>query len=263
MEAPPAGTRERWAWALIRADALPAKLDPPPRPTAREAAPPERRRGRPGRPPELRVVDRLPKTPRPGALVDPGRRAELLHRFLHHEVQAAELMAWALLAFPGAPEPFKRGLMRIADDELRHARLYRAHLRTLGADVGDFPVRDWFWCRVPTVPSPLAFVTLVGLGLEGANLDHTARWAAAFRAAGDEQGARLLERVGREEEPHVRFALRWYERWRGPLTFEGFRDGLPPPLTPLLFRGRPADRAARRRAGMGAPFIDALVAYAP
>jgi uncharacterized ferritin-like protein (DUF455 family) len=260
---PEPGTVERWAWDYVRATSLAHKLEPPPRPDRWEARPVARRLEGPGRPPELRPVARPPKTPKPGALVDPEKRARLMHTFFHHELQAAELMCWALLAFPDTPRAFRRGLLRIGDDEVRHMRLYAAHLERLGHPVGRFGVRDWFWERVPACRRPLDFVALLGIGFEGANLDHTARFAAQFRAAGDPEGARLQERVGAEEIPHVRFAIRWFAEWAGPLEWERWLEALPPPLTPIVMRGRPLDRAARRRAGMPDAFVDALGAYVP
>ena len=77
----------------------------------------------PGRPAELVVVAHADKMR--GLAVQSGR-ARALHTFLHHELQAAELMAWAVLAFPDAPRAFRRGLLRIALDEVRHMRLYEA-----------------------------------------------------------------------------------------------------------------------------------------
>lgn len=186
-----------------------------------------------------------------------------MHTFFHHELQAAELMCWALLAFPETPRAFRRGLMAIADDEIRHMAAYADHLARLGFAVGDFGVRDWFWERVSTVASPVAFVALLGVGFEGANLDHSARFARLFREAGDEVGAALQERVGREEEPHVRFAIQWFERWAGGLEWERWLAHLPAPLTPIVMRGKPIMRDARRRAGMSDAFVEALARYAP
>ncbi len=60
----------------------------------------------------------------------------------------------------------------------------------------------------------MGFVAALGIGLEGANLDHTARFAERFRAVGDEAGAALQERICAEEVPHVRFAASWFARWR-------------------------------------------------
>jgi uncharacterized ferritin-like protein (DUF455 family) len=184
-----------------------------------------------------------------------------LHTFLHHELQAAELFAWAVLAFPATPREFRAGLLRLCREELGHLALYRAHLGTLGFRVGDFPVRDWIWERVARVESALAFAALLGLGFEGANLEHSARFAVWFRAAGDEAGARILERVERDEVEHVAFARRWFERWTGaPLDYERWRAALPAPLTPSVLRGSPLNRAARARAGLDEEFLARLEA---
>ena len=171
------------------------------------------------------------------------------------------MFAWAILAFPGTPHEFRTGCLRLCREELGHLALYREHLGRLGFAVGAFPVRDWFWERVSGVPDALAFVALLGLGLEGANLEHSARFAAAFRAVGDEQGARILERIERDEIAHVAFARRWFERWTGaPLEYERWRAVLPAPLTPAVLRGKPLNRAARARAGFDEDFLARLEA---
>jgi uncharacterized ferritin-like protein (DUF455 family) len=265
LAAPPQGTVERWAWDLVTGTSLAAKLDPPdPRGSAQwECAQPERRVSAPGRPAELRVVERAPKRPGAGALATPRGRARLAHLCLHHELQAAELFAWALLAFPRTPRAFRRGLLALALEEARHARLYAVHVARLGSAVGDFPVRDWLWQRVGTCATPQAFVALLGLGFEGGNLEHALDFAARFRAAGDPALAHSAELVAHEEVRHVRFALRWYERWCGTLDFAAWRGALPPPLTPLVLRGRPLARELRRRAGFDDAFLEALDLWPP
>lgn len=249
-------TLTEWARAYVESTSLAHKLAPPPAPTElgeRLPAPTA-----PGRPPELIVETRARKAPK--SLVHAPKRAELVHTFLHHELQAAELMCWAFLRFPEAPEAFRRGLLRVALDEARHASLYAAHLTRLGSKVGAFPVRDWFWERVPKVGSPAAFVALLGVGLEGGNLDHCRRYAGALRAAGDPELAATVEEVGRDEIAHVRFALRWLTALEGPLAFDRWAALLPPPLTPVLMRGEPMDRHARRQAGLDEGFLDRLAA---
>lgn len=256
---PADGTVERWAYDYVVSTRLAHKLAPPPAPEVFAGGPPIRLAS-PGRPPELRVVPRAPKAPKAGALRRPEKRAALFSTFLHHELQAAELFAWALLAFPDTPIPFRRGLLKILGDELRHMELYRAHVERLGGEIGREPVRDWFWERVPRATTPASFVALLGLGLEGANLDHAARWAERLREAGDEEAARIEETVGEEEIPHVRFALHWFERFTGETGFDAFRAALPPPVSPAVLRGEPMARAARRRAGLDDAFLDALAA---
>jgi uncharacterized ferritin-like protein (DUF455 family) len=182
----------------------------------------------------------------------------VLHRFFHHELQAAELMCWALLAFPNTPAAFRRGLLAIAQDEIRHLQLYAAHLATLGAPPGSYPVNDWFWSRLPAARSPQMFLATLGVGLEGANLDHALRFAERFARAGDPIAARLQERIAREEVPHVAFAIHWLERFDGSFDFERWRSNLVPPLTPLMMCGDPLNRDDRLRAGFDEPFLDRL-----
>src|SRR5258706_3249818 len=181
-----AGTVERWCFDFVTTNDFTLKLTPPdPSALVFERDPPELRIAAPGRPPELVVVERSSSAPRAGP--------RLLHTFVHHELQAAELFAWAILAFPRTPLAFRAGLLALCREELAHLQLYLGHMRSLGTEFGAHPVRDWFWARVARCDSPAAFLALQGLGLEGANLDHCPRFAAQFRAAGDEAGARILE----------------------------------------------------------------------
>ena len=90
-------------------------------------------------------------------------------------------------------------------------RLYARADRAPRASRGRFTVRDWFWERIPACATPASFVATMGLGFESANLEHTASFAARFREAGDEEGARVQELVGREEIAHVRFGARWFD----------------------------------------------------
>jgi uncharacterized ferritin-like protein (DUF455 family) len=260
--APPPGTVERWAWDYVLSVDLEHKLRPPEVPSTWEAAPaPARRIARPGRPAGLSLSEHAPKSPGPEALRKPARRAQLVHAFLHHELQAAELMAWALLAFPETPRAFRGGLIHIALDEIRHMTLYADYLASLGFRFGDFPVRDWFWTRVPGAASPAHFVAVMGMGFEGGNLDHTARFAERFRAVGDLDGAALQERVCAEEVPHVRFGVRWFRRFTAATDFDTWVRHLPPPLSPVVMRGRPMNRRDRARSGLAEPFLDALAAW--
>jgi uncharacterized ferritin-like protein (DUF455 family) len=254
-------TVEAWAREFVLATDLASKLAPPAPPTSWERAPVACRLTGPGRPPELTLASRAPKSPGIHALQSPERRAELMHTFLHHELQAAELMAFALLAFPEAPLAFRRGLLRVLADEVRHAGLYQAYLTTLGFSYGSFPVRDWFWERVPKCPSPAHFAALMGIGFEGGNLDHTQRFAERLRAAGDERGAELEERIGHEEIPHVRFALSWFRHFAGGDSFALWTSYLVPPLTPTVMRGAPINKESRRKSGMTEQFIDDLEAW--
>lgn len=254
---------EAWAEHYICSTDLRVKLAPPPPPKQfRESAPP-RRIAAPGRPPELRPARRGERTPKQEALETPRYRARTLHAFLHHELQAAELMCWALLAFSDAELEFRRGLLGICLDELRHMSLYAAHIRALGCEVGDFGVRDWFWKRVPSCQTKLEFVAVMGMGLEAANLEYASDFATRFRRAGDEEGARIQDRIAAEEVAHVGFATRWFARWTGGCDFAAWAQQLPAPLSPWVMHGVPIAVEARRRAGMPDEFLAQLRAYVP
>jgi len=239
------------------------KLTPPPVPPRfREAAAPIRLK-QPGRPAEFRAARRGERTPKLEALKEPQYRARALHAFFHHELQAAELMCWALLAFADAELEFRKGVLGICLDEIRHMNLYREHIELLGCQIGEFGVRDWFWKRVPSCASKLAFVSVMGMGLEAANLEYAADFAARFRAVGDDLGARIQERIAKEEIAHVAFGTRWFTRWTGGCDFETWAAELPPPLSPWVMHGNPIAEVSRKKAGMSAEFIAALRAYVP
>jgi uncharacterized ferritin-like protein (DUF455 family) len=261
---PPTGTVQRWCRDYVRTEVLEHKFSPPPPPRCAEgnlcweAEAPARRLAFPGRPPQLRVLAKARRSPGPEALRLSRRRAQQLHTFLHHELQAAELLCWAILAFPSTPESFRRGLLQICLEEIRHMNLYRDQLRRLGVNFGEEGVRDWFWLRVPQVPDPASFVAVLGIGFEGGNLDHAARFAELFDAAGDAEAARIQREIARDEVGHVRFAVRWFKAYTGGLDFDRWWSCLPGKLSPLLLRGRPMQRAQRLEAGIDTDFLDRL-----
>jgi uncharacterized ferritin-like protein (DUF455 family) len=265
----------RWALDYLRADNLQYKLHPPALPSARfvEAHTSAHERVpepltvtklRPGRPRELSLTWQKYKAPKSAhALSDAKKRAQLLHTFFHHELQAAELMCWAVLSFPDTPDAFVRGLLSICTDEIRHMNMYRAHIQRLGFEIGSFPVRDWFWERAPYARNAAEFLALMGLGFEAGNLDHSERFEQMFAEAGDHEASALMRVVGEEEVAHVAFAAHWFERLSGPLSFEAWLSALPAPLSPMVMRGRPLSLARRRRAGFSQHFLEQLSAWQP
>jgi uncharacterized ferritin-like protein (DUF455 family) len=264
-EVPSSDTIEAWAERYIATTDLEHKLNPPVPPKVWKVQPQPLRLAAPGRPAELlRTTGRL----RPPRSLESARaRAKLLHTFFHHELQAAELMCWALLAFPNTEAAFRRGLLKICLDEVRHMSLYRTHIESLGFALGDFPIRDWFWQRVPNCQRPVQFVAMMGMGLEAANLEHAADFARRFSECGDSEGARIQQRVAAEEIPHVKFGVKWFRHFQlaaeQATTFQSWCDELPPPLSPLMMRGSPLNRAAREKAGMDAAFLSELERWTP
>jgi uncharacterized ferritin-like protein (DUF455 family) len=261
-------TIEAWAERYVTSSDLAYKMAPPPLPDRFALRFEPLRLTAPGRSEAFDVQPHGVKSSGKSQLRSGEKRARLIHSFLHHELQAAELMAWAVLAFPDAPAALRKGLIHILLDEVRHMNLYGDLLTARGFALLSFPVRDWFWQRIPTVPSISGFLATLGLGFEGANLDHAARFTSRFRAAGDTEAAAVEERVGLEEIPHVRFALTWFrelspELRAGASLFDAFRASLPEPLSPMVMRGNELAHDARRAAGLPADFMQGLEAWQP
>jgi len=231
-----------------------------------DAAPGEPTRvSRPARPPGLEIrSSREVRVPPIDGYADPAQRARILHALANHELQAAELFAWALLAFADAPAPFRRGLAGILGDEQRHCRLYLDRLAALGGRFGDHGVTGHFWAKLAEVRTPLEFVCLMGLTFENANLDFAGEYAAAARAIGDHETVAVLDQVHADEIRHVAFAWHWLERLApGADPWQAWVNTLRWPLGPGRARGRTFDRAAREAAGLSEAFIERLEATSP
>ena len=119
----------------------------------------------PGRPATLPLMSEqdVPPAPTPSSLKHESARGLALHSFAHHELQALELMAVALLWWPDAPRGFRRGLAQIIRDEQRHFRLYRDHAETWGCGLGDVGVGHFFWDTVAHLKTPREFLAALSL----------------------------------------------------------------------------------------------------
>ena len=247
-----------FALALIRATDLAGKLAPPPPDLTDDAPGPALRIEAPGRPPGLEF--RPARTPAIDGMADPAQKVRILHAFANHELQAAELFAWALLAYPDAPAAFRRGLLRILAEEQGHCRLYLDRLSALGAAFGDFPVSGYFWHKVGDLTTPLRFVCAMGLTFESANLDHALEYERAARECGDETTADAIRRVHDDEVGHVKFAWTWLAKWTAPgaTPEETYLANVIWPLRPALAKGPVFHPESRTAAGLSEEFIRLL-----
>jgi uncharacterized ferritin-like protein (DUF455 family) len=217
---------------------------------------------RPARAPGLEMRSGAARLPRPSELGNPVARAACLRRFAHHELQAVELFAWALLLWPELPSELRRGFAQALADEQRHCALYLERLRAHGAELADEPLSDYFWKHAPAIRShprgPLAFLAAMGLTFEQANLDFTLLYADGFRRAGDEASARVSERVHADEQRHVALAASWLARLApaGEDQSLAYASSVPFPLEAARAKGRVFQADARRRAGLSESFIE-------
>jgi uncharacterized ferritin-like protein (DUF455 family) len=250
-----------FALSVLRGTSLEAKLSAPPRGLTDRRPGPALRLEAPGRPPHLLIVPSYDaKVPAIEGMNDPAQRPRIVHAFANHELQAAELYAWALLAFPEAPPAFRSGALRILGDEQRHARLYCARLGEWGVELGDYPVSGYFWSKAGDFTTPLRFVCAMSLTFENANLDHTEEYALAARAAGDERTAAIIDLVRHDEVEHVRFGWRWLEALKEAeeSPWEAYCRSLRWPLRPALGRGESFHPSGREAAGLDPDFVRRL-----
>ncbi|MEM7351692.1 MAG: DUF455 family protein [Acidobacteriota bacterium] len=252
-----------FAQRIVASEVLADKLTPPAGELSDDKTGPARRIDWPGRPTDLQIQPgRSFRVPKITGLADPAQRPRILHSLANHELQAAELFAWALVAFPDAPADFRRGLLHILLDEQRHTRMYIARLEAAGAAFGDYPVSGYFWSKIDSLRSPLDFICAMSLTFENANLDHTIDTAEVARRAGDAKTAAVIERVHRDEVEHVRFGWRWLQVFkRGDASaWDTYREHLTWPLRPAKARGRVFHRQGREAAGLDDDFIRRLEA---
>ncbi|MCP4502101.1 MAG: ferritin-like domain-containing protein [Deltaproteobacteria bacterium] len=203
--------------------------------------------------------ERLPKLKE---LKDRHARAFSLERFCGHELQAIELFAWALLAFPKAPLALRRGFLAALVEEQAHLSLYRERLFAHDSDLGQHPLSNYFWKLMPAVMQHAqpehAFLATVGLTLEQANLDFSLLYRDAFAEVGDEESAKVMHQVHLDEIGHVRLAAVWLpKRMHGNLSLaEAYRRSIPFPLSAARAKARRFDVKARKEAGLDDDMIE-------
>ena len=221
--------------------------------------------GVPARPRGLRFRYRKngPALPRGDALRDRGRRGVAHHILANHELQAAEVMASVLLAFPSAPALFRSELGAILCDELRHTRMHLARAAAYGVRFGDCAVNGHVWRSAARFRDEADYLCVLPLVFEARNLDESLELAAMFEAAGDPKGAAVMRQIHEDEIGHVAFGLRWLRAFatsepRERDDFDRWADRLERPNQPGRAVGRTFLAEPRRAAGMSEAFLAKL-----
>jgi uncharacterized ferritin-like protein (DUF455 family) len=216
----------------------------------------------PARPANLQFAPRktAPAMPALSAMSDPRLRAVAHHIMANHELQALEVMAWTLLAFPDAPAEFRMGLARVMADEQRHTQMHRVCCRRLGLEFGELPVNCYIWKKALQFGSVLDYLCGLPLTFEGRNLDHTLEFEDAFRLAGDPKSAAVMRRIHEDEIEHVAFGYRWLQQLKPAdrSTWETYCGHLQWPLKAEKSIGDEFHVTPRRAAGLSEEFVDRL-----
>lgn len=250
-----------YAREILLARSLKEKLRPPPEGMSDADPGDPVRSAEPGRPPDLAIVpSSRAKVPPVKGIADPAQKVRILHAFANHELQAVELFAWAVLAFPDAPAAFRRGLIRILAEEQAHCRLYLDRMGELGAAFGDNPVSGYFWSKVDGLTTPARFVSAMALTFESANLDHAVEYADAAERHRDRKTAEIIRRVHDDEVGHVKFGWHWLGRFREPgqSMNDAYLANVDWPLRPFLAKGPVFHPESRIEAGMDEAFVQMI-----
>lgn len=253
-----------FAEQVLNSAEWPAKCAPPTGAFTDDAPGAAHRPERPARETSLVFCGRreTPPMPHPNSFGDARKRAIAHHIMANHELQALEVMAFVLVAFPEAPAEFRRGLAGVMKDEQRHTRWHAERAAELGVPFGSLPVNGYFWNKALEFQSILDYLAGLPLTFEGRNLDHTLEFEAYFESVGDHRGAGLFRAIHRDEIRHVAFGIEWLRRLKEPgqTDFEAYAAHLKWPLRPEKSRGKAFHPQPRREAGMDEDFIERLAA---
>ena len=254
-----------FAETILRSDSLAEKLQRP-EGTLTDNDPGEIWRPlEPVRPSNLQFAPprAAPSMPKPGGLKRPDRRAIAHHIMANHELQALEVMAFVLVAFPDAPAEFRSGMVDIMFDEQRHTRMHMVRAAELGLEFGDKPVNCYIWKKAQDFHCVLDYVAGLPMVFEGANLDHTCEFEDYFNRANDAKSAAMMRAIHKDEIEHVAFGFHWLRELapEGEDAWDTWMKHLHYPLRPSKSKGERFNRAARKAAGMPEEFIDRLAEF--
>jgi uncharacterized ferritin-like protein (DUF455 family) len=190
--------------------------------------------------PQLLPPTRMPRRGKGGT--ERGRIA-LWHALAHIEFVAIDLALDMAGRFGGEMGPeFVGNFLSIAADEAMHFALLERKLRKTGSFYGALPAHAGLWeAAEATRHDVAARLAVVPMVLEARGLDVTPPTLARVRAQGDENGAKILERILDDEIRHVRIGTRHFIeicaksgqiaeiRWKN-LVEQHFRGSLKPPF---------------------------------
>lgn len=206
--------------------------------------------------PELLPPNKMPKRGKFGS--ERGRIA-LWHSLAHIEFVAIDLaldMAGRFGAQMG--EEFVADFLWVAADEAMHFALLSRKLEAMGSSYGALPAHGGLWqAAEETRHDVAARLAIVPMVLEARGLDVTPATLERVKAAGDDNGAKILSRILDDEIRHVGFGSKYFRKeseQRGEIP-----ESLWKSLVRKHFRGAvkpPFNDSARLAAGLSRSFYE-------
>ncbi|QZD91464.1 ferritin-like domain-containing protein [Qipengyuania xiapuensis] len=189
---------------------------------------------------ELRLPRDMPRRGKGGS--EKGRIA-LWHALAHIEFVAIDLALDMAGRFgESMGQVFVSDFLSVAADEAMHFALLERKLDSLDSHYGALPAHDGLWSAAQdTAHDVAARLAIVPMVLEARGLDVTPATLERVRAQGDENGAKILQRILDDEIRHVAYGAKHFqavctergenppETWR-KLVKTHFSGGLKPPF---------------------------------
>ncbi|MEP2707899.1 MAG: ferritin-like domain-containing protein [Roseibium sp.] len=166
---------------------------------------------RPGRPekPVLMSPRDMPKR----SLSGKAGRLALIHSLAHIELNAVDL-TWDLIgrfAHIRLPRSYYDDWVRVGLEEAKHFSMLQDRLAKLDTAYGDMPAHDGLWQSAQDTGHDLAArLAIIPLVLEARGLDITPPMIEKARNLGDEETAKCLDVIYRDEKNHVAFGAKWF-----------------------------------------------------
>ncbi|MFZ1742877.1 MAG: ferritin-like domain-containing protein [Pontixanthobacter sp.] len=181
--------------------------------------------------------------PRRGKGGSDKNRTALWHALAHIEFVAIDLALDMAGRFGGIMgREFLGDFLAVAADEAMHFALLDRKLRQLGCYYGALPAHAGLWETAQrTADDVAARLAVVPMVLEARGLDVTPAMLERVRSQGDENGAKILERILDDEIRHVAVGTKHFiadcekrgespqNRWKS-LVQEHFHGGLKAPF---------------------------------
>ena len=139
----------------------------------------------------------------------PLRKLEFFHRQMNEEVDSLECCARNLADFPQEAWELRVGLARQCADEARHAAMFRRILEARGGQVGEYPVLNFQYRIIASIPSLVGRMAVQNRSFEAAGMDAISDGIGEAQQSGQSDLAELLEAQLADEVHHVRYANEW------------------------------------------------------
>lgn len=207
---------------------------------------------------QLRPPAEMPRRGRGGT--EKGRIA-LWHALAHIEFVAIDLALDMAGRFgESMGESFASDFLAVAADEAMHFALIERKLASLGSSYGALPAHDGLWgAAQDTAQNVAARLAIVPMVLEARGLDVTPPMITRVRAQGDENGAKILQRILDDEIRHVAVGAKHFKHvcaQRDEKPQKTWRN-----LVKIYFSGElrpPFNDSARSAAGLSRDFYDGI-----